>query len=57
MFYSADEFSQLLSHSVRIPLLFTLARDKLTGTIYAVMETTANELAPELTRKVYRRSV
>ena len=54
MFYSADEFSQLLNHSVRIPLLFTLARDKLTGTIYAVMETTANELASELARKVYR---
>ena len=49
--------TKMLSNSVRIPTLFTLARDKLTSTIYSVMETTANELASELTRKVYRRSV
>lgn len=49
--------TKMLSNSVRIPQLFTLARDKLTGTIYSVMETTADELASELTRKVYRRSV
>lgn len=48
--------TKMLGNSVRIPLLFTLARDKLTDTIYAVMETTADELASELTRKVYRRS-
>ena len=47
--------TKMLSNSVRIPQLFTLARDKLTGTIYSVMETTADELASELTRKVYRR--
>lgn len=49
--------TKMLSHSVRIPTLFTLARDKLTGTIYSVMESIAAELASELTRKVYRRSV
>ncbi len=47
----------MLSHSVRIPQLLTLARDKLTGTIYSEMESIAAELASELTRKVYRRSV
>ncbi len=49
--------TKMLSNSVSIPRLFTLARDKLTGTIYSVMETIADELASELTRKVYRRSV
>ena len=48
--------TKMLSNSVRIPQLFTLVRDKLTGTIYSVMETIADELASELTRKVYRRS-
>jgi len=49
--------TKMLSHSVRIPQLLTLARDKLTGTIYSEMETIAVELASALTRKVYRRSV
>jgi hypothetical protein len=48
--------TKMLSHSVRIPTLFTLARDKLTSTIYSEMESNAVELARELTSKVYRRS-
>ena len=49
--------TKMLSNSVRIPNLFALARDKLTGTIYSEMESIAVELAQELTRKVYRRSL
>jgi len=49
--------TKMLSNSVRIPTLFTLARDKLTNTIYSVMDSIADELARELTRKVYTRRV
>jgi hypothetical protein len=48
--------TKMLSHSVRIPQVFTLAREKLAQTIYSVMETAAEELASELTRQVYRRT-
>ena len=46
--------TRMLSHSVHIPRLFTPARDKLTETIYSVMETTAGELARELAEAVAR---
>lgn len=48
--------TKMLSNSVRIPRVFSPAREKLAQTIYSVMETAAEELASELTRQVYRRT-
>lgn len=48
--------TQMLSHSVRIPRLLTLARDTVTQTITSVMEQEAEALAKSLAQTVYRRS-
>jgi len=47
--------TQMLSHSVHLPYVLTLARDSLTQAVYTVMESAAEELARTLTAKVYRR--
>lgn len=48
--------TRMLSRSVRIPHLLTLARDTVTQTINNVMEQEAKVLARSLTHTVYRRS-
>lgn len=47
--------TRMLSYSVRIPHLLTLARDAATQTITKVMEQEAETLAKSLAHKVYRR--
>jgi hypothetical protein len=48
--------TRMLSRSVRIPRLLTLARDTVTQTIAKVMEQEAEALAKSLAHTVYRRS-
>ena len=48
--------TRMLSRSVRIPRLLTLARDAVTHTITDVMEQEAEVLAISLAHKVYQRS-
>lgn len=48
--------TRILSRSVRIPHLLTLARDAVTQTMSNVMEQEAEALAKSLARMVYRRS-
>jgi hypothetical protein len=45
----------MLSRSVRIPRLLTLARDAMTQTITNIMEQEAEALAKSLAHTVYRR--
>ncbi len=47
--------TQMLSHSVHLPYVLTLARDSLTHAVHTVMESAAEELARTLTAQVYRR--
>lgn len=47
--------TRMLSRSIRIPHLLSLARDKVTQTITDTMEREATALASSLTRTVYRR--
>ncbi|MEW6331889.1 MAG: hypothetical protein AB1560_10550 [Pseudomonadota bacterium] len=51
--YAAE--TRALSRSVRIPALFSVARDSVSDTVYSVMTGVAAGLAGELTRRVYRR--
>jgi hypothetical protein len=51
--YGAE--TRALSHSVRIPSIFNIARDSLSDTVYSVMTGVATDLAGELSRQVYRR--
>ncbi len=53
-FYAME--TRMLSRSVRIPRLLTLARDAFTRTITTVMEQEAATLAKSLAHTVYRRS-
>jgi len=48
--------TRMLSRSVRIPHLLTLARDAVTQTITSVMEPEAEALAKSLAHTVYRRN-
>lgn len=68
--YSREEFSELLrgilhlyiqetiilSHSVRLPRLIGMARDKVSDTVYSVMENVSQRLVTDLTRIMYRRN-
>lgn len=48
--------TRLLSHAVRLPGLFTFARDSLSQTVYVVMESVARQLSDELAGNLFRRS-
>ena len=48
--------TRMLSRSVRLPSLLSLARDSVTQTITDVMQQTAEVLARSLARSVYRRN-
>jgi len=48
--------TRLLSNSVRVPFVVTMARDTLARIIYAAMEDAGKRLAGELARDVYRRT-
>ena len=48
--------TRMLSRSVRLPSLLSLARDSVTQTITEVMQQTAEVLARSLARAVYRRN-
>ena len=47
--------THMLSRSIRIPHLLSLAREAITQTVTTVMEQEAETLAREVTRTVYRR--
>ncbi len=49
--------TKILSRSVRLPHLIGVARDKLSNTIYSVMEDVSQQLVTELTQIMYRRNV
>lgn len=51
--YSAE--TKMLSRAVHIPQIFNFARDSLSDSVYSVMTGVADDLAGELTHKVYRR--
>ncbi len=51
-----NQETRILSHSVRMPHLIGVARDKLSDTIYSVMEDVSQQLVIELTRIMYRRN-
>lgn len=46
--------TRLLSQSVRLPGLISIARESLIQTVYVVMDSVARELANEIARRVYR---
>ncbi len=49
-----NQETRILSHSVHLPRMVGMARDKISDTVYSVMETTAQRLARELAQTVYR---
>ncbi|MFV1977538.1 MAG: hypothetical protein ACC651_17495 [Candidatus Scalindua sp.] len=50
-----NQETKILSHSVRLPSLLGLARNKLSNTIYSIMEDVSQQLITELTQIIYRR--
>lgn len=48
--------TRLLSNSIRMPGVLTIARDSVARTVFEVMEAVAGQLAAELTGRLYRRS-
>jgi len=52
-----NQETKMLSHCVRLPRMIGMARDKVSNTVYSVMENAAQRLAREITRTVYRRNI
>ncbi len=53
LLYSTE--TRALSRSVRIPHILNIARDSVSDAVYTVMTGVADDLAGELSRRVYRR--